>query len=66
MTQWTNILLPDLGMINNQNRAEEITDWAVANNMTGDTIGISSRLLRFKNEQDVTFFHMSFTRSVMQ
>lgn len=60
MDGWTIITLPTLHLDAAQDRIDVIADWVVANNIDTATVGISSRIVRFKKQVDATFFQLSF------
>ena len=60
MDGWTIITLPTLSLSKSRHRIDIIADWAVANKIDFDTVGISSRIVRFKKQADATFFKLSF------
>lgn len=60
MDGWTIITLPTLHIAEAQDRIDVIADWVISNKLDTTTVGISSRIVRFKNSKDATFFKMSF------
>ena len=60
MDGWTIVLLPEVSMPAAQVRTNSIAEWVRSNDLNETRVGISSRLVRFKNEEDATFFRISF------
>ena len=62
MAGWTIIPLPKIGvsMFAASRRSLRIAKWVTANNLDENAIGISSKVVRFKNPEDAVFFQLSF------
>lgn len=60
MDGWTIIVLPTIHLWEAQDRIRDIVKWAHRNKVSCADLGISSRIVRFKNAVDATFFKLSF------
>lgn len=64
MDGWTNIPLPHITDSVNWDRMTRIAKWVNENGFDETGIAISSRIVRFKNAEEASFFVLSFEGAV--
>ena len=60
MDGWTIIVLPTLHMDKAQDSIDVIANWVKSRGFDTRGVGISSRIVRFKESSEAMFFRLSF------